>query len=169
MRRRRPAPSFETVVQDHGGMIARIAAAHEADPSAREDLVQDIHYALWRALPGFRGESALKTFVARVAAYRSVTHVQRALKRPPQGELPPDLAAPEASPETEAIASDEAGRLIAAVRGLPLGLRETALLALEGLTHPEIAAVLGVTTNAVAIRMSRARPRLRGLIEGEPP
>ncbi len=148
-------------------MIARIAAAHEADPAAREDLVQDIHYALWRALPGFRGECALRTFVARVAAYRAVTHVQRALKRPPQGELPADLAAPDSSPETQAIASDDAGRLAAAVRALPLGLRETALLALEGLTHPEIAAVLGVSTNAVAIRMSRARPLLRKLIGGE--
>ena len=169
MRRPRPAPSFEAAMREHGGMIVRIAAAHEANASAREDLVQDIHYALWRALPGFRGESTLKTFVARIAAYRAVTHVQRASRRPPLGELPPDLAAPDASPETQAIAGDDAGRLAAAVRALPLGLREAALLALEGLTHPEIAAVLGISTNAVAIRMSRARPLLRRLIEGDTP
>ena len=169
MRRPCPDPSFETVVNDHGPMIARIAAAHEADPSARDDLIQDIHYALWRALPAFRGECALRTFVARVAAYRAITHIQRALTRPPLGEFPPDLATPEASPESQVIASDDAGRLAAAVRALPLGLRETALLALEGLSHPEIAAVLGVTVNAVAIRMSRARLELRKRIGGETP
>lgn len=150
-------------------MIVRIAAAHEADPGAREDLVQDIHYALWRALRGFRGESSLKTFVARVAANRAVTHVRRALKQGPILELPPNLPAPGESPEAQAIAGDDAGRLMSAVRALPLALRETALLALEGLGHPEIAAVLGITANAVAIRMSRARSELRTILEGETP
>ncbi len=160
------APGFEEVISDHRAMIARIAAAHEADPASREDLVQDILCALWRALPGFRGECSLRAFVARVAANRAVTHVQRALRRPRPLEIPDDLPAPGASPESSAIARDDADRLIAAVRRLPLGLREAALLALEGLTHNEIAEALGVTPNAVAIRMSRAKTELRTLIGG---
>ena len=159
-------PRFEEVVSDHRAMIARIAGAHEADPAAREDLVQDILCALWRALPGFRGECGLRAFVARVATNRAVTHVQRAMRRPPASEIPEGLPAPGASAETSAIARDDAERLMAAVRRLPLGLREAALLALEGLTHNEIAEALGVTPNAVAIRMSRAKTELRTLIGG---
>ena len=159
-------PRFEDVIGEHRAMIARIAAAHEADPAAREDLVQDILCALWRALPGFRGECGLRAFVARVAANRAVTHVQRALRRPPQSEIPDDLPAPGASPESSTIARDDADRLMATVRRLPLGLREAALLALEGLTHGEIAEALGVTPNAVAIRMSRAKTELKTLIGG---
>ena len=145
-------------------MIARIAAAHEADPAAREDLGQDILYALWRALPGFRGDCSIRTFVARIAANRAVTHVQRALRRPPSSELADDLPEPGAGPEQSAIAADGAERLRTAVRALPLSLRETALLALEGLSQNEIAEVLGVTVNAVAIRMSRARTELRNIM-----
>jgi RNA polymerase sigma-70 factor (ECF subfamily) len=159
-----PNPSFEEVLKDHGPMIGRIAAAHEADPGAREDLVQDILYALWRALPGFRGDCAVRTFVARIAANRAVTHVQRALKRPPASELPAELEEPGPGPEQSAIDTDRAARLRAAVRALPLALRETALLALEGLSLAEIAEVLGVTTNAVTVRMSRARTELRNLM-----
>jgi RNA polymerase sigma-70 factor (ECF subfamily) len=159
-----PPPSFEDVVRDHGPMIQRIAAAHEADAGMREDLAQDILYALWRALPGFRGDCALRTFVARIATNRAVTHVQRALRRPPSLELPANLPEPGAGPEQSAIAADRAERLRAAVRALPLALRETALLALEGLSQPEIAEVLGVTTNAVAVRMSRARTELRSIM-----
>ena len=157
------APPFEEVMA-HAGMIRRIAAAHEANASAREDLVQDILLALWRALPGFRGEGSLRSFVARVAANRAVTHVQRAVGRPAAADLPCDLASPDASPESAAIALDETARLAAAVRALPLGLREPALLALEGLSPAEIAGVLGLTPNAVAIRMTRARSALRNLL-----
>jgi len=145
-------------------MIRRIAAAHESNASAREDLVQDILCAVWRALPGYRGEGNLRGFVARIAANRAVTHVQRALKRPASAELPCDLAAPDASPEAAAIILDERSRLVAAVRALPIGLKEPALLALEGLSPAEIAGVLGLTPNAVAIRMTRARSALRALL-----
>jgi RNA polymerase sigma factor (sigma-70 family) len=161
-----PAPPFEEVVARHAAMIRRIAAAHEADAGAREDLVQDILFAVWRALPSFRGEAGLRSFIARVAANRAVTHVQKALRRPACTELSGDLAASDASPETHAIGLDETARLLAAVRALPIGLREPALLALEGLSQTEIAGVLGVTPNAVAIRMSRARLALRKLIGG---
>jgi RNA polymerase sigma factor (sigma-70 family) len=158
------APSFEQVIVDHLPMIRRIAAAHESNASAREDLIQDILCALWRALPNFKGEGSLRGFIARVAANRAITHVQRELKLPESSELIGDLAASEAGPEAHAIAIDEKARLLSALRRLPIGLREPALLALEGLTQQEIADVLGITPNAVAIRMTRARSELRKLI-----
>jgi RNA polymerase sigma factor (sigma-70 family) len=161
-----PAPSFDQVVADHLPMIRRIAAAHESNTSAREDLVQDILCALWRALPGFRGEGGLRGFIARIATNRSVTHVQRALKLPDSAVLTSDLATSDPGPEAHAIAIDEKVRLVTALRTLPIGLREPALLALEGLTQQEIASVLGITPNAVAIRMMRARSELRKLIGG---
>ena len=160
------APSFDQVVADHLPMIRRMVAAYESNASAREDLVQDILFAVWRALPNYRGEGSLRGFIARVAANRAVTHVQRALKVPDLAELASDLVAAEPGPETQAIAVDEKARLLAALRALPIGLREPALLALEGLTRQEIASVLGITPNAVAIRLTRAKSALRKLIGG---
>lgn len=157
-------PSFDQAIADHLPMIRRIAAAHESNASAREDVVQDILCAVWRALPSFRGEGSLRGFIARVAANRAVTHVQRALKAPDSAELTRDLVAPGPGPEAHAIAFDEKERLAAALRALPIGLREPALLALEGLTQQEIASALGITTNAVAIRMTRAKSQLRKLV-----
>jgi RNA polymerase sigma-70 factor (ECF subfamily) len=126
--------------------------------------VQDVYLAIWRALPSFRGDSSLRTFVARIATNRAVTHVARALKLPPSLELSEDIPAPGDNPEGQVIAIDRAARLTSAVRSLPLAYRQTATLTLEGLTTKEIADVLGITTNAVAIRMSRAKDLLRVLI-----
>lgn len=158
------APSFDQAITDHLPMIRRIAAAHEANASAREDVVQDILCAIWRALPNFRGEGSLRAFIARVAANRAVTHVQRVLKLPDSAELASDLVASDPGPEAHVIATNEKETLLAALQALPIGLRETALLALEGFTQQEIAIVLGITPNAVAIRMMRAKSQLRRLI-----
>lgn len=158
------APSFDQVVAEHLAMISRIAAAHESNLSAREDLVQDILCAVWRALPKFRGEAGLRSFIARIATNRAVTHVQRALRLPDSSELPPDLAASHPGPEACAIAVDERAALVGALCALPISMREPALLALEGFAQQEIAAVLGISPNAVAIRMTRAKFELRKLI-----
>lgn len=158
------APSFDQVVADHLAMVRRIAAAHESNASAREDLVQEILCAVWRALPSFRGEGGLRAFIARIAANRAVTHVQRALRAPDSTELTRDLVATDSGPEAQAMVVDRREQLLKALRTLPIGLREPALLALEGLTQQEIAVALGITANAVAIRMTRAKSQLRKLI-----
>jgi RNA polymerase sigma factor (sigma-70 family) len=71
------------------------------------------------------------------------------------------MAAGEPSPEHQTIDRDRQARLIGAVRSLPLRLRQVTLLTLEGLATAEIADVLGITPNAVAIRLSRAKDILR--------
>ena len=148
-------------------MIKRIASSHEAQPPLLEDLMQDIYFAIWRALPSFRGDSSLRTFVARIATNRAVTHVVRAVKSPTSLELHEGIPAPDDNPERQAIALDRGARLASAVRSLPLVYRQPAMLALEGLTPGETAEVLGITTNAVSIRMSRAKALLRRLMGDE--
>jgi RNA polymerase sigma factor (sigma-70 family) len=137
-------------------MIRRIALSHESSPHLVEELVQDIYLAIWRALPSFRGAASLRTFVARIATNRAITHLGRRLKIPDPVELNEQIPAFGLSPESQAIANDRRAALISAVRSLPLPYRQTAMLTLEGMEPAEIAAVLGLTPNAVAIRMSRA-------------
>lgn len=157
---------FTRLLEEHAGLLSRIAASYEADPSLRDDLLQDIALALWRALPGWRGEASLRTFLARVAHNRGATHVigQRRL---PRGE-PPDeeLVDGAARPDQRAGLRQDHLRLQQAVRGLPVGLRQAVTLALEGFSHAEIAQALGIQVNAVAVRLNRARASLKNRLEG---
>jgi RNA polymerase sigma-70 factor (ECF subfamily) len=157
--------TFDQVEKEFGALIRRIAISYEADRGAAEELVQDIHFALWLALPSFRGKSSMRTFVARIATNRAVSHVRRSVRSPLSVELSEDLPAGESTPEHRAIAEDQQARLIAAVRALPLSLWQVALLTLEGLVPAEISDVLGISANAVAIRLSRARDTLRRKLE----
>lgn len=156
--------SFRTVVGDHGAMIRRIAASYEADRALREELGQEILVAVWRALPGFRAESALKTFIARIAHNRSIDHVARRAAAPRSTELDERWASDAPSPLETLERRDARERLERAVQSLPLPLRQVTVQTLEGFTPAEIAEVLGLGANVVSIRLTRARAALRAML-----
>ncbi len=137
--------TFEEIIREHGAMIRRIAFSYEAVPEIADELIQDIYVAIWRALPSFRGQASLRTFLARIATNRAVTHVARAMKRPPSVELDGQIASRTASPELQAIARDRTAVLMTAVRRLPLTYRQPVMLVLEGLTFEEVGQVLGIS------------------------
>jgi RNA polymerase sigma-70 factor (ECF subfamily) len=152
------------VLRQHGGMIARIARAHESDHGRCEELVQDIQLAIWQALPRFRGQANIRTYVARIAQNRSVSHVAREARIPIPAPLDPFddvLPSAEQTPEDAAVQADARRHLEQAVRELPLGLRLTVTLALEGFSSDEVATVLGISTSAAAVRLHRAKTTLQ--------
>lgn len=157
---------FERLVREHGRMISRICSSYESRQDLALDLAQDVLLAVWRALPTHRGESSLKTFVARIAQFRAISHASRHSKLPPFEEITESIRDTQELPETLAIAAEERNRLLAAVRKLPLTYREPAVLTLEDFTPVEIAAVIGITPELVAVRLSRARSLLRTLLGG---
>src|SRR5215472_7965496 len=65
---------FEALLREYEPALRRLAAAYEPDVHEREDLLQDIAFALWRALPCFRGDSSTRTFVYRIAHNRAISH-----------------------------------------------------------------------------------------------
>lgn len=157
--------SFERVVKEYGGMLVRFAASFERNPHSREDLVQDILLAVWQALPSFRGESSLKTFVLGIAHRRCASHVMRAVARPAHEALDEGWADEQPGPEALARLSQQQERLLASVRRLPLGQRQLVLLALEGMSYEEIAGVLGISANNVGVRLNRAKAALKEQLE----
>jgi RNA polymerase sigma-70 factor (ECF subfamily) len=156
------------LVERHGPAIRRLAVGYERDPMRREDLVQDIWLALWQALTSFRGECAERTFVFRIAHNRAVSHIHHWRRRRTEA-LPDEAPIADGGPDPERAASQQQRqrRLQAAVRGLPLGLRQVVVLVLEGLSHAEIGDVLGISANNVAVRLTRARDALARMLEND--
>jgi RNA polymerase sigma factor (sigma-70 family) len=142
-------------------MLRRIAAAYEADAALREELNQEILLAVWRALPAWRGDASLRTFAARIAHNRAVDHVAKQATRPRSAALDEAWPSAEPSPLETLEQRDTHARLLAAVRRLPLPLRQVTIQTLEGFTPAEIADVLGVNANTVSIRLTRAKAALR--------
>lgn len=161
-------PPFERIVADHGPLISRIALSYEADPALREDLTQQIFLAVWQALPSYRADASLKTFIARIAQNRAISYVARQVRLPPVAEMPERVEADAPGPEESAIEANERRVLIEATRRLPLPQREVIILVLEGFAYGEIAEMLNIAPNALALRLSRAKAALRKMLEQRP-
>jgi RNA polymerase sigma factor (sigma-70 family) len=163
-RRRDLEAQFDRILSEHGGAISRLAFGYETVASVREELVQDIALAIWQALAHFRGECSERTFVYRIAHNRGLSHVWK--RRPPhqpldeieESDQPID---PRPHPEEQVAQTDQRMRLISAIQSLPLTHRQMIVLMLEGLSHVQMAEVLGITENNVAVRLNRARNVLK--------
>lgn len=152
---------YEAIRLAYGESLARLAASYEASADAREDLLQEIWLALWKALPGFRGECSVRTFVYRVAHNRALTHVWRRRAQPGAAEEITEIRDPAPSAESAAIQRVDQKSLLAAIRRLPLDYRQVVTMVLDELPQAEIAAVLGISEGNVAVRLHRARKLLR--------
>ncbi len=152
---------LERVLLAHGSALGRLAASYESRPALREELLQDIAFALWRSLPSFRHEASEKTFVMRIATNRALSHISA---RPPAADgldAADEIEDSMPRPDEFAARLQTAGRLQAAVRGLPLPLRQVMVLAFEGLSNDEIAGVLGLTAGNVGVRLHRGKAMLK--------
>jgi RNA polymerase sigma-70 factor (ECF subfamily) len=162
---------FNHILREHGPAISRLASSYEAVASSREELVQDIGLAIWQALPHFRGECSERTFIFRIAHNRGLSHAWR--RRPAhqplddleESEQPMD---PRPLPEDKAAETHQRERLMSAIHRLPATHRQMIALMLEDFSHAEMAEVLGISENNVAVRLNRARRALKDLLGVKP-
>ena len=144
---------LEQLIRDNESRLRRIARQY-AGPDDWQDLLQEIALALWRGLPGFEGRSRLSTWVFRVAVN---TALQYARRRRPPGEPLPQGWEPTGSSDVD----DPARLLETFLSSLDPVNRAVLLLDLEGLSRDEMAEVLGISTGAIAVRMTRLKQRFK--------
>jgi RNA polymerase sigma-70 factor (ECF subfamily) len=158
-------PDIARVLNDYARPLERTAASYARSDADRDDLLQDFAVALWKALPNFRGECSEKTFVLRIAHNRALAFITKRGKPMTDVDDVDVLASSGKNPAIAYERKERGNRLLAAARALPIGHRQVVTLLLEGLSHREIAEVLGTTENNVAVRANRARAALRALME----
>ncbi|NMC72371.1 MAG: sigma-70 family RNA polymerase sigma factor [Myxococcales bacterium] len=164
------AAELAALAREQGPRVARLLLRLLGPRNDREDLVQIVFLELCRALPSFRGECTLSTFVGAVAV-----RVARRAMRPPawqrrRGPMPDDPPAPATDgPEDSAWRVRQLRRLHAVLdRIAPRKRTAFALWALEGLDVAEIAALTGASVAATRSRIFHAQRELRRLAAADP-
>ena len=133
------------------------------DEQAAEDLVQDTFLGLSAASSGFRGDSALRTFLIAIAVNRAKNHLRSAIRRRGLHERwhtqPAD--SPE-GPESSAQRRQLVDALTRALDTLPPEQRVAIVLCeVEGRSSIEAAAITGVPEGTIRTRIFHGKRKLR--------
>ena len=158
--------SFEELLKSYSAMVRRIVNAYERESGHVDDLVQEVWLAIWRAMPAFKNQSSLRTYIARIAQNVSVTHVRKSLRFKPSPLVDEYFDPKPSVGEADEHATDLL-RLVEAVQSLPISLKEVATLYLENMPIQEIAAALSITENTASVRLVRAKAALKRTIRGD--
>jgi RNA polymerase sigma-70 factor (ECF subfamily) len=157
---RRDHRAFALIVSVHQERLNALVYHIVQDRGATQDVVQDALLRAYRALPQFRGEAALGTWLYRIAYAAAMDHLRRQGRHP---ELVCEDPIPFAAADDDHAEQTGLRDAIAqALTTLPPDQRLTLLLVdREDLTYREVAAIMGVSPGTVCSRLQRARGKLR--------
>ncbi len=158
--------AFELLLRKYQHKIIQLVSRLVGEADAA-DVAQESFIKAWRALPGFRGQSAFYTWLYRIGINTAKNHLVARNRRPSTQDIDvddaeqfghtaqmSDIATPEALLLSEEI-RQKVGETIA---GLPPDLRQAITLReLEGLSYEDIAEAMDCPIGTVRSRIFRAR------------
>lgn len=163
--------AYRELVDAYRDRIVTVAARVAGRSADAEDLAQETFLKAFGAIDRFNGNSAIFTWLYRIAVNTARDWVAHRRRRPAVSldglEHPgADPAADEPGPLAATEREELRRRVRAAMERLPEPFRSTLVLReMEGHTYEEIATILGVSMGTVESRLFRARCKLRALLE----
>jgi len=155
--------AFGELIRRHQDFVYGAALRVVRNPVLAQDVAQDAFVRAYKALPDFRGQAAVRSWLYRIATNLALNAVQRR-KEYPADALPetPTTSGPERDTMREQLAED----LRAAIDELPDDLRIPLVMReYGGLAYREIADDLEIPLNTIRTRILRARRSLRDAME----
>ena len=153
---------FVGLLEQHGGIIGKVAFGYTSTFADREDLTQEITLQLWRAYPRYSPDRPFSTWMYRIALNVAISFLRRHT-RPTRQTL--SLEENEIEVMDEGAGRKEPDERIALLQQVIASLapldRGLMLLYLEDHSYREIAAVLGLTETNVATKLNRLKQRVR--------
>jgi RNA polymerase sigma-70 factor (ECF subfamily) len=172
--------AFDLLVSKYQRRLGRLIARFVRDPAEAEDVTQDAFVKAYRALAGFRGESAFYTWLYRIGINTAKNHLLANKRRAPT-TTPFDAEESEAfeeasllrevdTPENELMSKQVVDVVQKSLQALPEDLRTALTLReIEGLSYEDIASAMNCPVGTVRSRIFRAREavaaNLRPLLE----
>ncbi|QSA99044.1 RNA polymerase sigma factor RpoE [Methylococcus sp. EFPC2] len=159
--------AFDLLVLKYQHRIVQLINRYIRDPHESQDVAQETFIKVYRALPGFRGDSAFYTWIYRIAINTAKNHLASRARRPTDDDIELDAAEQfesatglrdQETPEGVLLSEELAGVIQLAVDELPDELRTAITLReLDGLSYEEIAQVMNCPVGTVRSRIFRAR------------
>jgi RNA polymerase sigma-70 factor (ECF subfamily) len=175
--RRGDEAAYEMLIRTYGGRMLSVARGLLRNEEDARDVVQSAYVSAFRGLPTFKGTSQLSTWLHRIVVNGALMKLRTRRRKPEASieDLLPGFLEDGHHVENFSGWASQADRLLehkqmrqvvrAAITELPETHRAVLILRdIEDMTTEEAAGALGITPNAVKIRLHRARQALATLV-----
>ena len=171
--RKQDADAFEELVRRHQSRIYGLCYHLTGNHEDANDLAQDSFIKAWKALPTFRGDASFITWIYRIATNNCLTHLKSRRNVLPHFSLNDLDANTENDPTLVELVSHHTPRRDSQLNELQKRLNEAmlklseehrmvvAMHDVQGMSHVEIAEVLGCNPGTVRSRLFYARQQLQ--------
>lgn len=148
---------FVELIEAYKQVIYKVCYIYASDSNNLNDLYQEVVINLWKAYPRFRGECKTSTWVYRIGLNTCISFYRKEKSKPQVVPLSVDL---ESITQEEEKAS-QLRELYQMINRLGYMERALILLWLEENSYQEIADILGISRNNVAVKLNRIKEKLR--------
>jgi RNA polymerase sigma-70 factor, ECF subfamily len=146
--------SFEEIYSTYWQKVFRLCMGYVNEHDWAKDMAQETFIIVWQQLPKFRNESAIGTWVFRIAANHCLRQLEKQSKMP-KAAMPvemEDIKMPSIETQLQF--------LYTCIAALPETDRLIISMELEEVKQAEIAAIIGLSENNVRVRIHRIKEKL---------
>lgn len=167
--------AFDLLVIKYQQKIMSLISRYVRDADEVQDVAQEAFIKAYRALPGFRGDSAFYTWLYRIAINTAKNHLVSRSRRPPGSDVDVedaqyleggDALRDRETPENALFGEELREKVNEALDALPDDLRTAVTLReFDGLSYEEIAEVMECPVGTVRSRIFRAREAIDKIVQ----
>jgi RNA polymerase sigma factor (sigma-70 family) len=148
---------FLTLIREHQGIIYKLVGLYARSEEEKKDFSQEIILQAWKGWPSFRREAKFSTWLYRISLNTLLT-MQRKKKLIDYRE---NLETIPWTSSPDHGNNEDAKRLHKAIRELPETEKALISLHLDGYAHQEVAEIMGISENHVAVKLHRIKSLLK--------
>ncbi|MEP5612080.1 MAG: RNA polymerase sigma factor [Cyclobacteriaceae bacterium] len=148
---------FKSWLDQHRGLLFKVLRAYAFTQEDREDLFQEISAQVWRSIPNFRQESAVTTWLYRIALNIAISWSTKEHKKvePQSIDGMEHLISEKDTPTDERLTW-----LYAEIKKMNEVDKSLTLLLLDGFSYKEMSDMLGIKESNVGVKIHRIKKEL---------
>jgi RNA polymerase sigma factor (sigma-70 family) len=151
---------FLEQVRQNQGVIYKLVGLYANDADEKKDLYQEILLQAWKGWPSFRQEAKFSTWLYRICLNTILTQK----RKPHRIDYKDSLESISPAVQNNVVQNEDVVRLRMAIRQLPETDRAIISMNIDGYENAEVAEMLGISNNHVAVKLHRIKQQLGNLL-----
>ncbi|WP_026977140.1 RNA polymerase sigma factor [Flavobacterium tegetincola] len=156
---------FLSRIEKHKGILYKVSKMYMDTIADQQDLFQEIICQLWKSYESFRNESQFSTWMYRVAINTAIVFLKKDKRKVDKYEIASDNIKEEEGDSH--IKEDQIQHFYKAVQQLEKIDKAIIFYQLEGFSHKEIGANLGISEGNARVKLNRAKEKLKEIIKNQ--